>query len=92
MSGEQGADIDCADFVELITDYLDGALSEADRTRIDAHLSECPGCTNALAQWRAVVRLSGRVSEQDVERLDAATRAALFDVFRASPSREDRER
>ena len=35
----------CAQVVELVTDYLEGGLSEADRARFEAHLSGCDGCT-----------------------------------------------
>src|SRR5690606_6877311 len=76
----------CRDLVEQITDYLDGALSTADRRRIDAHLENCPDCTRAVAQVRAVAELAGRLREEDVDRLDPDTRAALLDAFRADPA------
>ena len=77
--------IACKDVVEEITDYLDGALPAKERRRIDAHLAQCPDCTRALAQWREVVALAGRLSEEDVDHLDAETRDRLLAAFRARP-------
>jgi anti-sigma factor RsiW len=89
VSREPDDSIDCADFVELITDYLDEALPDAERARIDAHLLACQGCANALDQWRAVVKLSGRLSADDVDRLDPAVRAELLDAFRVTDPEQE---
>ena len=37
------ADLTCQDFVELVTDYLEGALDEDTVRRFDAGLALCPG-------------------------------------------------
>ena len=34
----------CRQLVELVTDYLDGALRPADRARVEAHLALCDDC------------------------------------------------
>jgi len=31
----------CAPLVELVTDYLEGALSDIDRERFEQHIAEC---------------------------------------------------
>jgi anti-sigma factor RsiW len=72
----------CRDFVELVTDYLDDALPTDQRTQVDEHLETCPGCQTVLAQWREVVRLTGRLADTDVDRVDADTRAQLLATFR----------
>ena len=54
------AEISCRQLVELVTDYLDGALTSADRARFESHLSACPGCTTYVDQLRETVRLTGR--------------------------------
>jgi len=75
----------CKDFVEEITSYLDDALP-VDRLRsIDAHLEVCADCARALAQWRRVIALTGRLDEDEVDRLDPATRAELLAAFQARP-------
>ena len=34
----------CREFVELVTDYLEGSLPRETRTRFEAHLAECEVC------------------------------------------------
>jgi anti-sigma factor RsiW len=75
----------CRDFVEQVTDHLDDALAPADREAVDRHLAGCPDCARALAQWREVVVLTGRLADHHVDRLDPATRADLLAAFRARP-------
>jgi anti-sigma factor RsiW len=59
-------DLVCQQAVELVTDYLEGALSRADRRRFEAHLAGCPHCTEYLAQIRRTVELTGRVTPEDL--------------------------
>ncbi|MGP3690095.1 anti-sigma factor family protein [Streptomyces sp. IBSNAI002] len=82
-----GSDQRCAGFVELITAYLDGALPDRSRRRIDEHLERCEGCRAALAQWRTVARLAGRLSPADVADLDPYLRDRLLAVFREARRR-----
>lgn len=56
----------CQQAVELVTDYLEGALSRADRRRYEKHLSKCDGCTEYLAQIRATIAITGRVTPDDL--------------------------
>jgi anti-sigma factor RsiW len=79
---EELDDLQCVDFVELITAYLENALPDDLRARIDAHLEICPGCPNALEQLRMIVELTGRLTESDVEDLDPLEREALSSMFR----------
>jgi anti-sigma factor RsiW len=59
-------DLVCQQAVELVTDYLEGALRRADRRRFEAHLAGCPHCTEYLAQMRATIELSGRLTPEDL--------------------------
>ena len=59
-------DVDCREAVELVTDYLEDALSPAQRRRFEAHLAHCPDCPEYLAQMRAIVALAGRVTPDDL--------------------------
>ena len=72
-------EIVCQDLVELITDYLEGALDAATRARFEAHLLTCPHCTDYLEQMRQTIRLTGRVRAED---LDPADRDRLLHLFR----------
>jgi len=47
----------CREFVEFLMNYLDGALSEAQRVTFDAHMDECPGCVAYLDSYRETIRL-----------------------------------
>lgn len=72
-------DLPCQRVVEMVTDYLEGALPAADRRRFEAHLAGCPHCTEYLAQIRETIRLTGRVTAED---LTPEMRDDLTDVFR----------
>lgn len=74
-------DLPCAMVVDLITDYLDDAMSPPERTRLDDHLAECDDCVTVLDQFRTTITVTGRLASDDVDRLDEATRAQLISVF-----------
>jgi anti-sigma factor RsiW len=46
--------------------YLDGALSQGDRTRLEAHLADCPHCSEYMAQLRATLDALGRATPDDL--------------------------
>jgi anti-sigma factor RsiW len=73
------SEISCHELVELITDYLEGALPRRARARFDAHIRACPHCNAYLDQVRTTIRLTGRLREDD---LDPAARATLLAAFR----------
>lgn len=54
-------DLACRELVELITDYLEGALSASEVAAVEAHLAECDGCERYLDQMRATLRALGTV-------------------------------
>src|SRR5690349_19577712 len=45
----------CRDLVELITDYLDGALAPYRHAAVANHLRQCEGCTEYLRQLMSTV-------------------------------------
>jgi anti-sigma factor RsiW len=59
-------DLVCQQAVELVTDYLEGALSRADRRRYETHLAGCPHCTEYLAQMRKTIELTGTLTPDDL--------------------------
>jgi len=75
-------DFPCNELVEVVTDYLDGALPPDLARRLEEHLSVCPGCASVLEQFRVVLRVSGRLREDDVQRLPEAEQASLMQAFR----------
>jgi anti-sigma factor RsiW len=69
----------CREVVEVITAYLEGTLSRADRCRFDAHLAECPHCTEYVAQMRNTIDRLGRLDETT---LSHETRQGIIAAFR----------
>jgi len=61
-----GRDLTCREVVEIVSDYLEGALSAEDRERFDAHLSVCDGCDTYVDQMRETIRLTGMLTEEQV--------------------------
>jgi anti-sigma factor RsiW len=69
----------CRQAVELVTDYLEDALPRPDRERLEAHLDACPHCTEYFEQFRATIRVLGRV---EPETLAPEVRDELIDLYR----------
>ena len=69
----------CREAVELVTDYLEGALAERDRRRLETHLAECPHCSEYLAQMRRTLDLLGRI---EPEELDPEVQDELVALYR----------
>jgi anti-sigma factor RsiW len=67
----------CVELVELVTEYLEDALTPADRARFDAHVSGCDHCSTYLDQMRITLSLVGHMEpdelapEMERELLDA---------------------
>jgi anti-sigma factor RsiW len=76
------SEIICQQWVELVTDYLEGALPFELHQAADRHLAACPHCREYLRQIRRTIEISGRLREQDVpdDVVDALARA--FDDYR----------
>jgi anti-sigma factor RsiW len=71
--------MDCDELVELTTEYLEGALGEAERERLERHLRECDGCEAHLAQLRAAIGVSRSLAP---ERLPEARVEAILRAIR----------
>ena len=70
-------DLTCADLVELVTEYQEGALSPPDRQRFEEHVVFCEGCASFLDQMRSTLTVLGRITEEDFapETMDELLRA-----------------
>lgn len=73
------AEMTCRQMVELVTDYLEGRLGAADRTRFEAHLEMCEGCQAYVAQMRALV---GEMGGTPPVELPPALQRDLLAAFR----------
>ena len=58
--------ISCQEVVELVTDYLEGAMSPEDVARFEYHLALCEGCVFYVEQIRMAIAAVGRIGEDDV--------------------------
>jgi anti-sigma factor RsiW len=67
------------DVVGLVTDYLEGALSEADRDRFEEHIAGCDGCRAYLEQLRETRKVAGRLASEQVP---DSLQAELLNAFR----------
>lgn len=72
-------DLTCVEVVELVSDYLDGALDPETHRRVAQHLQQCPGCRVYVEQVRQTVRALGRLpsdglADDKVEELTEAFR------------------
>jgi predicted anti-sigma-YlaC factor YlaD len=65
--------------VELVTDYLEGALSRRGWRRFESHLRACPNCRAYLEQIRTTIRLTDAMEPQN---LPAEARADLIELYR----------
>ena len=79
MSGELPGDLACRELVELVTEYLEGALPEEERVAFEQHLVICTGCAAHMDQVHTTRRAVGALAG---DRIDPASRARLLDAFR----------
>jgi anti-sigma factor RsiW len=78
-------ELTCQQLAELVTDYLEGALSSGDRARFDDHLGECENCATYVEQLRATIALTGRLAAGDIA---PAARVELLAAFRGWVARD----
>jgi anti-sigma factor RsiW len=72
-------EITCRELVELVTDYLEGALSRDRRTLFEEHIRMCDGCAAYLDQMRRTKRALGTLIGESIS---AEARDALLHAFR----------
>jgi anti-sigma factor RsiW len=71
--------LSCRELVELVTDYLEGALPEEEVARFERHLVPCKNCEIYVEQMRTTIALTGRIEGTG---LDAEALAELLRAFR----------
>jgi anti-sigma factor RsiW len=72
----------CQELVELVTDYLEGALEPAELTRFEAHLAVCPGCVTYVEQIRQTIHAVGSLAATEISPTDEARLLRLFRAWR----------
>ena len=71
----------CSELRDLVTDYLEYALDDADRRRFDAHLDACADCRAAVASFAQTVNALQALPDEE---LSEESLAALLAAFRAT--------
>ncbi len=66
MSELRAPRLTCAEVVDLLTEYLEGALAALEHARVEAHLATCPACMTYVEQLRTTIGLAGRLREDEV--------------------------
>jgi hypothetical protein len=59
-------DLVCQQAVELVTNYLEFALSKRERRRFEAHLRYCKDCATYVEQIELIIRLTGSMEPDDL--------------------------
>jgi anti-sigma factor RsiW len=77
----------CRELVGLVTDYWEGALSPAERTRFERHIDGCEHCTVYLEQLRLTVEVAHTL---EPAALDAEMERDLLAAFRTWNAEERR--
>lgn len=72
-------ELTCKELTELITDYLEDGLSQADRIRFEQHLSVCSGCIAYLEQMRASMKA---IRSKPPLKIPPAVESTLLTAFR----------
>ena len=76
---DSGEHVTCQEVVELVTDYLEGAIPADEAAVFEQHLNFCDGCEWYVDQIRATIATVGRIEEEDVP---PAMRDKLLAAFR----------
>ena len=71
--------MNCNEFVELVTEFLAGAMDEETEHRFVEPLAECPGCDVYFDQFRQTIDTLGTLPP---ESLSGAARDRLLTAFR----------
>jgi hypothetical protein len=77
-------ELTCSQLVELVTEYLEGALGPVWCSRFEEHLLTCRSCEVHIDQMRRTLDLLGRISQE--ESLPAGAECDLLVAFRGGRS------
>jgi anti-sigma factor RsiW len=78
--------IRCVEMVEVLTEWMEGALGDDSRAAVEEHLAICPDCVAYLDQLRATTALAARLADPGAvaEPVPDNLRARLLAAFHAS--------
>jgi hypothetical protein len=79
VAASEKTDLTCQELVELVTDYLEGALPQSDRLDFERHLVWCSWCRDYVDQVRMTIELTGVPEDTEPP---FPLREQLLDAFR----------
>ena len=59
-------EITCREVLDLLTEYLEGALAPEVEQSVAEHLDGCDHCRDSLGAFRAAIEATGSLREEDV--------------------------
>jgi anti-sigma factor RsiW len=83
MSVSARPGLSCRELVELVTDYLEGALSPSDLERFEQHIGGCDACTAYVEQMRLTITALGHLPPESLSPEAKAEMLAAFRNWRA---------
>jgi anti-sigma factor RsiW len=72
--------LSCQELVELVSAYLEGALTVEENAAFEDHLASCGTCQVYLEQMRTTIRLAGRLTP---DAIPADAERELLEAFRS---------
>jgi anti-sigma factor RsiW len=72
----------CREFVEAVTEWLEGALDDDERLVLEEHLAICPHCLDYLGELRLAIAVLRGTADATPAAPPPAMRAALLAAFR----------
>jgi hypothetical protein len=69
----------CREFVLLVTEYLEGALTAEERARFEEHLALCEGCVDHVDHLRRTIAVAGTLTDEE---LSSEVAEGLLEAFR----------
>lgn len=79
MSPDVLEQMSCQQFVEIVTDYLERQLSDAEQVWTDEHLAGCDACRAYLAQMRTTIKALRGLADNE---LSPEQRDAIMSALR----------
>jgi len=76
-------EIICRQFVEMASDYLEGAVGEEDLELVEEHLAMCDWCRGYLDQIETTAHVVGAAADVQDAQPPAETVEGLLGAFRA---------
>jgi anti-sigma factor RsiW len=76
--------INCPALVQLVTEYIEGAMPSDDVARFEEHLQRCPPCEVYLVQMRRTIEICGKLPAEAISDEAKASLMAAFEDWKVA--------